>query len=105
MIAMAESTAPPAPARPRKRATVKPSQRPAVEKHKLTLYVTAEAAQRLAVHATMTGTDRSALVESLIREQLKRFVVSDRAKSADSVMLEHREPMGNIEDRQATTAS
>src|SRR3954466_4337587 len=80
MIATAEPTASPAPARARKRAAVKPSQRPAVEKHKLTLYVTAEAAKRLAVHATMLDTDRSALVESLIWEQLRRFVVSDRAR-------------------------
>lgn len=91
MIAMAESTASPVPVKPRKRATAKPSQRPAAaEKHKLTLYVTAEAAKRLAVHATMMDTDRSALVESLIWEQLRRFVVSDRDRStkmADSTLL------------------
>src|SRR4051812_46972118 len=81
MIATAEPTASPAPARARKRPAVKPSQRPAVEKHKLTLYVTAEAAKRLAVHATMLDTDRSALVESLIWDQLRRFVVSDRDRS------------------------
>ena len=52
MIQTIESTAP---AKARKRAAVKPSSRPAADKQKLTLYVTVEAAQRLAVHATMTG--------------------------------------------------
>jgi hypothetical protein len=49
-------------------------------KQKLTLYVSADGAKRLGVHATMLGTDRSALVDQLIAEHLKRFVVSDRAK-------------------------
>jgi hypothetical protein len=40
--------------------------------------LTVEASQRLSVHATMLGVDRSELVEQLIRENLKRFVVSDR---------------------------
>jgi Ribbon-helix-helix protein, copG family len=68
------------PAKTRKRPAVKASPRPPAEKQKLTLYVSTESAQRLAVHATMTGVDRSALIETLIREQLKRFVVQDRAR-------------------------
>ena len=85
MIQMIESTAP---AKVRKRASVKTSSRPAADKQKLTLYVSVEAAQRLAVHATMTGSDRSAVVEAMIREQLRRFVVSDRAKPSDPVVQE-----------------
>jgi hypothetical protein len=85
---MIQMTEPTAPARPRKRATAKPSSRPASPKQKLTLYVSVESAQRLAVHATMTGSDRSAVVEAMIREQLRRFIVSDRAKSADPATVE-----------------
>jgi hypothetical protein len=85
MIQMIES---PAPAKPRKRATVKTASRPAAAKQKLTLYVSVEAAQRLAVHATMTGSDRSAVIEAMIREQLRRFVVADRAKPSDPVVQE-----------------
>lgn len=55
------------------------------EKQKLTLYVSVEASRRLGVHATMTGTDRSALVDRLIQENLRRFIVSDRAKPDDGV--------------------
>ena len=80
MIQMTESTAP---AKSRKRPAVKTSGRPGAPKQKLTLYVSVEAAQRLAVHATMTGSDRSAVIEAMIREQLRRFVVADRAKSTD----------------------
>ena len=65
---------------PRRRSTIKPAKTETPPKQKLTLYVTAEGARRLAVHATMLGTDRSALVDRLIAEHLKRFVVSDRAK-------------------------
>jgi len=32
----------------------------------------------LDIHATMMGMDRSGLVEQLIRDHLRRFVVSDR---------------------------
>ena len=71
------------PAKPRKRPAVKASNRPAAAKVKLTLYVSSEAAQRLAIHATMTGHDKSSLVESLIREGCRRFVISDRARGED----------------------
>jgi hypothetical protein len=40
--------------------------------------MSAEADQRLSVHAAMLGLDRSELVESLINLHLRRFVVSDR---------------------------
>jgi hypothetical protein len=70
----------------RRRSTTKTPKTSTPTKHKLTLYVSAEGAKRLGVHATMLGTDRSALVETLISEHLKRFVVSDRAKPADDVV-------------------
>lgn len=48
------------------------------KKVKSTIHLSLEASQRLDIHATMMGFDRSALVEKLINEHLKRFVVSDR---------------------------
>lgn len=47
-------------------------------KVKATIHITLEASQRLTVHAAMMGLDRSELVEQLIRDHLRRFVVSDR---------------------------
>lgn len=64
--------------RTRKRAAVKTPSRQIAAKVKATLHLSVEASQRLSVHATMLGVDRSELVEQLIRENLKRFVVSDR---------------------------
>lgn len=40
--------------------------------------VKVEASQRLAVHAAMMSMDRSELVEKLIGDPLRRYVVSDR---------------------------
>lgn len=70
---------------PRRQSPRKPSKTETAIKQKLTLYVTADGARRLGVHATMLGTDRSALVERLIADHLKRFVVSDRAKPDEEV--------------------
>ncbi len=70
------------PARTRRRPAVKAAQRPSASKVKATLHLSVEASQRLSVHATMLGVDRSELVEQLIRENLKRFVVSDRGGSS-----------------------
>jgi len=64
--------------RTRKRLTVKAANRHATSKVKATIHLSAEASQRLSVHAAMTGQDRSELVESLIVQHLRRFVVSDR---------------------------
>ena len=75
-------------ARPRKRPTAKASDRKGGEKVKATLILSAEASQRLSIHAAMVGEDRSSLVDQLIREHLRRFVVADRAKSADPAILE-----------------
>ena len=68
----------------RKRVTVKPVVRPAVTKVKSTIHLSIEASQRLDIHATMMGLDRSALVEKLINDQLRRWVVSDRGRMDDN---------------------
>ena len=70
-------------ARPRKRATAKAPERKPASKYKATLLLSHEASQRLSIHAAMMGEDRSALVDRLINEHLRRYVVSDRGKTAD----------------------
>ena len=62
----------------RKRQAAKPVSRPGGGKAKCTIHLAVEASQRLDIHATMMGMDRSALVEKLINDHLRRFVVSDR---------------------------
>jgi hypothetical protein len=56
----------------------KASARPSVLKVKSTIHLTPEASQRLDIHVTMMGARRSALVEKLVNEHLRRYVVSDR---------------------------
>lgn len=65
-------------AKPRRRGTAKTATRLAASKVKSTIHLSVEASQRLDIHATMMGSDRSALVEKLINEHLRRYVVSDR---------------------------
>ena len=64
--------------KPRKRAGGKAPTRQASVKQKTTIHLSVEASQRLTVHAAMMGLDRSALVEKLINDHLRRYVVSDR---------------------------
>ena len=73
------------PKTPRRQSTRKTPKTKTATKQKLTLYVTADGAKRLGIHAQMLETDRSALVERLITDHLKRFVVSDREKPDDEV--------------------
>jgi hypothetical protein len=70
---------------PRRQSPRKTPKTKTATKQKLTLYVTADGAKRLGIHAQMLDTDRSALVERLITDHLKRFVVSDREKPDDDV--------------------
>jgi hypothetical protein len=56
----------------------RPRKRPAAKKEKCTILLSVEASQRLDIHATMLDMDRSELVEKLIADHLRRFVVSDR---------------------------
>ena len=66
------------PGKPRKRAATRMPTRPAAFKVKSTIHLSLEASQRLDIHCAMMGFDRSALVEKLINENLRRYVVSDR---------------------------
>ena len=68
----------------RKRTAGKAAIRPAVNKVKSTIHLSVEASQRLDVHATMMRLDRSALVEKLINDHLRRYVISDRGGPDDA---------------------
>ena len=78
---MSDETAGQETGKPRKRPVVKAATRQAPSKVKCTIHLSVEASQRLDIHATMLGFDRSALVEKIICESLRRFVVSDRGGS------------------------
>jgi hypothetical protein len=69
--------------KPRKRQAGKASPRTGGTKAKCTIHLSVEASQRLDIHATMFSMDRSELVEKLINDHLRRFVVSDRGGPDD----------------------
>jgi hypothetical protein len=85
-------------ARPRKRAASRPATRQPAEKAKCTLMLSVEASQRLSVHAAMMGEDRSALVDRLIREGLREYVVQRRTRPEASTLPAE-------ENRQADSAA
>jgi hypothetical protein len=64
--------------KPRKRPAAKAAGEQQARKVKSTIHISREADQRLDIHCTMMGFDRSALVEKLIHDHLRRYVVSDR---------------------------
>jgi hypothetical protein len=66
-----------------RRPAAKAAARQSAPKVKSTLLLSPEASQRLGVHATMLGEDRSALVDRLILDHLKMFKVSGWGKTAD----------------------
>lgn len=81
------------PGKARKRRAVKGASQvesPAASKVKTTIHLSVEASQRLAIHATMMGLDRSALAEQLIHDHLRRWVVSDRARPGEEKETEKR---------------
>jgi hypothetical protein len=47
---------------------------------KVSVYLSPESAERLGIHGVKTRLTQSAIVDGLIQEHLRRFVVSDRAK-------------------------
>ncbi len=70
--------------KPRKRQNGKASKPQGIKKLATTVHLTVEAAQRVDLHALMTGMDRSTYIESLITQHCRRFVVSDRGGSSES---------------------
>ncbi len=59
-----------------------PKPQEAKSKVKLAAYVSLESSRRLGIHATMTGQDRSTIIDNLIREHLRDWVVQYRPSSA-----------------------
>lgn len=51
-------------------------------KVKIAAYVSQESARRLGIHATMTDQDRSTIIDTLIREHLRDWVVQYRPSGA-----------------------
>ncbi len=65
-------------AKTRRRANSKAADLHSAKRLKCTISLSPQASQRLGVHASMTGKDRSEVVETLINQHLRRYVVSDR---------------------------
>jgi hypothetical protein len=80
---MGDETAGQESAKTKKRAATKTPVRPAASKVKSTIHLTLEVSQRLDIHCTMMGFDRSEMVEKLINDHLRRYVVSDRGGMAN----------------------
>jgi hypothetical protein len=51
---------------------------------KIAAYVSVESARRLGIHATMTDQDRSSIIDALIREHLRDWVVQYRPSNKPS---------------------
>lgn len=72
------------------RATSRQGSNVATRSRKVSFYLSPEAIRRLGVAATMTDSDKSRVLEAIIAgaPELKRWVVSDRAKSSEPAMSE-----------------
>jgi hypothetical protein len=55
-----------------------PKSQDAKSKVKISAYISVESARRLGIHATMTDQDRSTIIEALIRDNLRDWVVQYR---------------------------
>ena len=76
-----ENTAQPQASKSLKKPEIKPIRRLPGSKVKTSISLSVESLQRLSIHATMLNMDKGELLEQLIRDHLKRFVVSDRGGS------------------------
>jgi hypothetical protein len=73
-----ENTAQPQASKLPKKPETKHARRLPGSKVKTSISLSVESLQRLSIHATMLNMDKGELMEQLIRDHLKRFVVSDR---------------------------
>ena len=78
--AFAEST------RPRRRPVSRSTKPKVVSKVKVGLYISPESARRLGATALMEGKDRSDLVDELIRQHMRRWVVVDRGGAPEATL-------------------
>lgn len=72
------------PRKPKAGKALKPQAVGVSRKVKSTIHLTVEASQRLDVHCSMARMDRSAMVEKLINDHLRRYVVSDRGGASEA---------------------
>jgi hypothetical protein len=96
MIVAAESAVA-EPTKPRRRPVSRSTKPQVASKVKVGLYISPESARRLGATALMEGKDRSDLVDELIRQHLRRWVVVDRGGAPEATL-----PV--TEDRQETAA-
>ena len=64
-----------------------PKPQDAKSKVKISAYISLESARRLGIHATMTDQDRSRIIDGLIREHLRDWVVQYRPTSREPEVL------------------
>ena len=69
--------------KPRKRVAAKAPVRTSADKVKVSIVLSTDVDFKLSVHAAALRIDRSALVNQVLADALKRYVVSDRGKTAD----------------------
>jgi len=84
MIAVAEST-PAEVSKSRRRSVSRSPRVPAEKSVKVGLYISQESARKLGITATMEGKDRSAIVDELIRQHLRKYVVSVRSSRSEEL--------------------
>jgi hypothetical protein len=97
MISVADETAVAESTKPRRRPVSRSTKPQVASKVKVGLYISPESARRLGATALMEGKDRSDLVDELIRQHLRRWVVVDRGGAPGPTL-----PV--TEDRQDTAA-
>jgi hypothetical protein len=72
--------------------SAKPKGDNAPKPRKVSFYLSDESLKRLGIHATMSNTDKSSLVEQLIRTGLRRFdMPRDREKEQRTDVIEDRQ--------------
>lgn len=74
--------------KPRRRIAAKSAKRVDAKKLKATYYLSAEAIRRVGIAATMEGEDKSTIIERLINDHLRKWVVSCRGQRADEPSVE-----------------
>jgi hypothetical protein len=79
----------------RGRGNKSPRTQDAKSKVKIAAYVSQESARRLGIHATMTDQDRSTIIDTLIREHLRDWVVQYRPSGAK--LSDEAEPQGEAQ--------
>lgn len=86
MIAVADESAVAESTKPRRRSVSRSTKPQVAPKIKVGLYISPESARRLGATALMEGKDRSDLVDELIRQHLRRWVVVDRGRAPEATL-------------------